>query len=161
MKDDQRIQIEQLYLEMFEKLMVYARCSLDNEDLAEEAVQNTFQIACQKPDEVCGSPSPQGWLVLTLRNTIRHMISSRATAKRIVETYLLSQLKEEAVWEDPVDLSRQYGDIADTEEFRLLSEMAIEGKTHKEIALSRGISIQVCRKRMQRAKEILRKKIQK
>lgn len=161
MKDDQRVQIETLYLEMFERLIAYARSSLENEDLAEEAVQNTFQIACQKPDELCNSPNPQGWLMLTLRNTVRNMISSRATAKRIVEAYLLPQFKEPAVWEDPVDLSRQYGDIANTEEFKLLLEMAVEGKTHKEIALSRGISIQTCRKRMQRAKEILRKKIQK
>ena len=157
----QRSQIEALYIEMFDKLIIYARSSLESEALAEEAVQDTFRIACQNPDKVCNSPNPQGWLVITLRNTIRNMISSRATAKRIVETYLLAQLKEVALSEDHINISVKYSNIADTEEFKLLSEMVIEGYSHEEMAKSRGITIEACRKRVQRAKEIIRKKIDK
>lgn len=159
MRTAQRQQIEALYLEMFEKLKAYAKCSLDSEGLAEEAVQDTFRIACQKPDALCSSSNPQGWLVLTLKNTIRNMRSSRATAKRIVERYLITQIKEISVSEDRINLNILYEDVADTEEFKLLSELAIEGKSHKEMAESRGITVSACKKRVQRAKEKLQTKI--
>ena len=66
--------IEALYLEMFELLFSYARSSLENDSLAEEAVQETFRIACLKPSELCASPNPKGWLVNTLKNVIRNTI---------------------------------------------------------------------------------------
>lgn len=151
--------IAELYQEMFEKLMSYARSSLDNEALAEEAVQETFRIACQKPEQLCDSPNPQGWLVQTLKYTICNMQSSRATAKRIVEKYLMTQAKEFSFSEDKLDLGVLYKNVADTEEFKLLSEMAIEGKSHEEMASSRGISVNACKKRVQRAKETLQRRI--
>jgi len=151
--------IEELYLEMYNKLMIYAGSSLESDSLAEEAVQETFRIACQNPEKMCSSVNPQGWLVITLKNTIRNMKSSRATAKRVVETYLLSQLKDISFSEDRVNLSVLYEDVADMEEFKLLSEMAIEGRPHEEMAKARGISVSACKKRVQRAKEKLQKKI--
>lgn len=159
MNAEQKRIIEALYLELYDKLMVYARLSLDNEPLAEEAVQEAFHIACQKPESVCGSVNPQGWMVNTLKNTIRNMKKSRATARRIVETYMMTQLREVSVTEDRVHLNVLYENVADTEEFRLLSEMAVEGRSHEEMARSRGISVSACKKRVQRAKEALQRKI--
>lgn len=159
MNMEQKICIEALYLEMYDKLMVYARVSLDSESLAEEAVQETFRVACQKPDSICSSENPRGWLVNTLKNTIRNMKSSRAIAKRIVETYMITQLREFSVSEDRINLNVLYENVADTEEFKLLSEMAIEGRSHEEMARSRGITVTACRKRVQRAKETLQRKI--
>ena len=159
MNAEQKHKIEELYLEMFEKMKIYAGCSLDNEALAEEAVQETFRIACQKPEQLCKSVNPQGWLVQTLKYTICNMQSNRATAKRIVERYLMTQIKDFSFSEDSLDMTVLYGNIADTEEFKLLAEMAIEGKSHLEMAESRGISISACKKRVQRAKEVLRRKI--
>jgi RNA polymerase sigma-70 factor (ECF subfamily) len=156
---EQKICIEELYLEMYDKLMVYACVNLDSESLAEEAVQETFRIACQKPDSICSSENPRGWLVNTLKNTIRNMKSSRAIAKRIVETYMMTQLREFSVTEDRINLNVLYENVADMEEFKLLSEMAIEGRSHEEMARSRGITVTACRKRVQRAKETLQTKI--
>lgn len=159
MNAEQRQRIEALYLEMFDKLMAYARSSLDSEALAEEAVQETFRIACQKPEALCSSTNPQGWLVLTLKNTIRNMRSSRATAKRIVERYLMTQVKEISFSEDKIQLNVLYENMVDTEEFKLLSELAIEGRSHEEMASARGITVSACKKRVQRAKEKLQRKI--
>ena len=53
--------IEQLYMEMYDMLITYARCALQEESLAEEAVQETFRIACQKPESLRESPNPNGW----------------------------------------------------------------------------------------------------
>ena len=156
---DHKLKIEELYLEMFEKLKIYACCSLDSEALAEEAVQETFRIACQKPEELCKSVNPQGWLVQTLKYTISNIKSSQASAKRLVEKYLITQIKDFSLSEDRLDLHILYENVADTEEFKLLVEMAIEGRSHLEMAKSRGISVDACKKRVQRAKEALRKKI--
>lgn len=157
----QREQIRELYMEMFDKLMVYARNSLDNEALAEEAVQETFCIACQRFEKLCGSGNPKGWLVLTLRNTVRNMKRNRATAKKVMEQYLVAQIKEISFSEDKIDLQILRKDIADMDEFKLLWEMAIEGRSHQEMAASRGITITACKKRVQRAKDTLQRKIEK
>lgn len=159
MNPQQKKQIGELYQEMYDKLMVLARVNLDSDSLAEEAVQETFRIACQKPESVCNSVNPQGWIVNTLKNTIRNMVSSRASAKRILETYMMTQLRESSVTEDRINLNLLYENVADTEEFKLLSELVIEGRSHEEMARSRGITISACKKRVQRAKETLQRRI--
>lgn len=151
--------IEQLYFEMYDMLLSYARCSFEEKSLAEEAVQETFQIACQKPDQLCGSINPKGWLVNTLKFTIRNMKRSRENARQILSTYLIAQNEPVAYSEDNLPLRLMYGDVADLEEFKLLAEMVIEGRSHLEMANSRGISVSACKKRVQRAKETLRRRI--
>lgn len=155
-----REEIERLYLQMFSLLFEYARSTLPNNALAEEAVQETFRIACQKPEALCASPNPEGWLVNTLKNVICNMERSRNIAKRILRGYFAVHITELTATNDRVGVEILYDDIADTEEFKLLKEMAIDGRSYMEMAESRNISIDTCRKRVQRAKEKLRKKIQ-
>lgn len=155
-----REEIERLYLQMFSLLFEYARSTLPNNALAEEAVQETFRIACQKPEALCASPNPEGWLVNTLKNVICNMERSRNIAKRILRGYFAVHITELTATNDRVGVEILYDDIADTEEFKLLKEMAIDGRSYLEMAESRNISIDTCRKRVQRAKEKLRKKIQ-
>lgn len=155
-----REEIERLYLQMFSLLFEYARSTLPNNALAEEAVQETFRIACQKPEALCTSPNPEGWLVNTLKNVICNMERSRNIAKRILRGYFAVHITELTATNDRVGVEILYDDIADTEEFKLLKEMAIDGRSYMEMAESRNISIDTCRKRVQRAKEKLRKKIQ-
>ena len=152
-------QIEKLYFEMYDMLFTYARCSFEEESLAEEAVQETFRIACQKPDQLCGSKNPKGWLVNTLKFTIRNMRRNRENARQILSNYLIAQNENIAYSEDRISLQLMYADISDSEAFKLLVEMAIEGKSHLEMATARGISVDACKKRVQRAKETLQKKI--
>ena len=151
--------IEQLYMEMYDMLITYARCALQEDALAEEAVQETFRIACQKPDSLQESPNPNGWLVNTLKNTIRSIKHNRANAQRILTQYLELQIDESAYSKDKLKLATLYSDIANTEEFKLLKEFALDGRSHLEMAKSRGITVVACKKRLQRAKEKLRIKI--
>ena len=148
--------IEQLYLEMYDMLITYARCSFEEESLAEEAVQETFQIACQKPDKLCESINPKGWLVNTLKFTIRNMKRSRESARQILSSYLIESI---AFSEDKLSLQLMYENVSHTEEFKLIKEMAIDGRSHLEMANARRISVSACKKRVQRAKETLQKKI--
>lgn len=152
-------EIEQLYLEMYPKLFAYACSVLDNDALAEEAVQDTFNIACQKAEELCESRNPNGWLVNTLKFVISNEVRSRGIAKRILMNYFASNVDDITISNDKISLEVIYSDIADTEEFKLLKEMALDGKSHLEMAQARGITVAACRKRVQRAKEFLQKMI--
>ena len=159
MDKEQSSFIEQLYMDMYDMLITYARCALREDALAEEAVQETFRIACQKPESLRESPNPNGWLVNTLKNTIRNIKHNRATAQRILTQYLELRIDEDSYAVDKLKLATLYSDIANTEEFKLLKEFSIDGRSHLEMAKSRGITVAACKKRLQRAKETLRLKI--
>ena len=155
----QNQEIEHLYHEMFDKMRIYAFCSLKIEALAEEAVQETFRIACQKPEQLCESVNPRGWLMQTLKYTIANIKHSRESAKKIMQRYLIAHDMDDTISEDTLYLNVLYDNISDTEEFKLLAEMVIDGRSHLEMATSRGISVSACKKRVQRAKETLRKNL--
>ena len=149
--------IEQLYLEMYDMLFAYARCSFAEESLAEEAVQETFKIACQKPEQLCQSANPKGWLVNTLKFTIRNMKRNRDNLQQLLSK--VEQNDTSLYSEDRLPLELEYGDLSNTEDFKLLVEMAIDGKSHLEMATARGITVSACKKRVQRAKEKLQEKL--
>ena len=148
-----------LYRAMYKPLLQYAKANLShNIDLAEEAVQETFRIACSKPEAVCNSPNPEGWLQVTLRNVIRNLWREQTAVQQHEDAYRADH-GPDAVAEDAVALSVLYGSMAETEEFHLMQEMVLEGKSQQEMADERKISLDACKKRIQRAKLSLRKKI--
>ena len=148
--------ISALYREMFPVLMAYAQTVL-SPATAEEAVQETFEIACQKPEDLFSSPNPRGWLMNTLKNTIRNIQKDREMVSDLLGQYLLALYGQCNSAEDELPLKELYADMADTEAFRLLYEHAVIGLSQKEIAETRGISLAACRKRIQRAKAELKK----
>lgn len=159
MHQEQRREIEQMYLDMFGKMRAYASVCLENDALAEEAVQETFSIACQKPEMLFSSPNTRGWLMVTLKNTIRNIKYTRIAAKKLLEQYLVIHINEISFAEDRINLNILYDNVSDTEEFKLLTEFAVDGLSYEEMANTRGISCDTCRKRVQRAKEKISEKI--
>lgn len=151
--------IEQLFLEMYDMLICYACSSLKEEPLAEEAVQETFQLACLRADKLLASKNPQGWIVNALKYTLANMIRSRENSRLILSKYLATQSETIVFSEDKVRLEILYQNVADMEEFQLVKEMVIDGRSHLEIASDRGITLAACRKRVQRARETLQKKL--
>lgn len=154
-----RQELERLYLQLYNMLFEYARSSLSSDALAEEAVQDAFHIACQKPEAVLRSPNPEGWMVKTLKNVVFNTARSQAIARRILAEYMADNAEVVSTANDRVRFELYYEDVADLEEFRLVKAMVLDGKSYQELALELGITVVACRKRMQRAKEILRKKI--
>lgn len=160
MTEEQIQQIEQLYLEMYDILYYRAQAALRSNVLAEEAVQETFRIACGKPEELLYSPNPKGWLV----NVMKHLLSNmQRKQQRTQEVLRLAELRFVKPFEDVTDqltLDLLYGKLADTDGFRLLLELS-EGRSVREMAAARGITDSNCKKRIQRAKASLKKEIQK
>lgn len=151
--------ITELYLRMYDFLVDYAKASLGNLSLAEEAVQETFVIAWQKQDAISSSLKPEGWLVNTLKNVISNMRKNQESGKRLLREYIAACCHDISIKEDSARIEILYEDIAETEEMKLIKEMAFEGCSYLEMAERRGISVPACRKRVQRAREVLRKKI--
>lgn len=54
-------------------MIAYAISALNDRSLAEEAVQDTYRIACAKADDFLSSPNPKGWLLNTLKYVIKNI----------------------------------------------------------------------------------------
>jgi RNA polymerase sigma-70 factor (ECF subfamily) len=155
MTEQQNKIIEQLYLSLYVKMLIYAKATLRDEALAEEAVQESFRIACMRPEVLCESPNPSGWLLNTLKNVMRNITKARERANRMLCAVTEA---ENAMSSDSVRVETAYSNVAHTEEFRLIRGIA-DGKSMLELARERNISVDACRKRVQRAREYLLKKI--
>ena len=140
-------------------LLEYAESSLHNYALSEEAVQQTFEIACHKIDDFCNSPNPDGWLTKTLSFVIRNIESRQRTERRFIVP--LDEYRPDLVAapEVPLPLRVTYGSLVETPQFRLVYEAEVLGRTYKEIAKDLGISESTCKKRAERARKYLERKL--
>lgn len=154
-----REEIERLYLQMYDMLFQYARYALNSDALAEDAVQDTFSIACQKPEALYTNPNPEGWVFNTLKHVISNTIRSQHIARRILINYFAVIADEISTFSDSLSPNVLYHNVAETAEFQLLQERVLDGKTYSEMAQERGITEDACRKRMQRAIAVLSRRI--
>ena len=159
MKPKHKKEIERLYLKMHDMMLTYASVTLQTQSLAEEAVQETFYIACHKPEALLECQNPEGWLITTLKYVIRNTLRQQMSIEEKLNQYLAEKMNELS-YEDQLPLEVLYGDISSSSDFLLLKELALDKKSHAELASARGISVAACRKRVQRAKENLQKKLQ-
>ena len=161
LSDTQRQAIEKLYMNMYYSFSAYAQSALNDRSLAEEAVQDTFRIACAKADKFLSSPNPKGWLLNTLKYVIKNSIRSRAVLNRVVVTSI--DLDENSIPGDTdiPDVDFIYSDLADSEDYILLKKIALDKYSMLEAAQELGISVEACKKRVWRAKKKLKKRFEK
>jgi len=139
----------------------YAYCVLKDHHLSEEAVQETFRIACgpEKIDSIYKSPNPKGWLINTLKNVIRNIEKNRQVlSKYFIKTVEINDLKIKSY--DEHSLKSLFGSIADSDDFKLVERIVLYKLTILEAATELGISVDTCKKRVQRAKKRLRKMLE-
>ena len=159
MTNEQRRKIDRLYEQKREFLVSYAWGSLKNIALAEEAAQEAFAIACEKPAQICNSPNPDGWLVNTLKNVIHNMERRRMVAEKVVTDCLGDKLDMLPAPAQQLDLKLLYGNVADTEDFRIMMALGPEGMSMKELADELGISVNAAKKRAERARKNMQRRI--
>ena len=136
--------LRQLYIENYAHLIRTAR-SFVNADLAEDLVQETFLIAQKRLDHVVNSPNPTAWLVKTLRNVIGNTYQKR----RFIYTELIPSVND------------MYAGLIDDEALSLLIWIYCEDASYQDAADRLRISLQACKKRIQRAKLALKRAIEK
>jgi len=153
--------LSERYHEKRKFLLEYAESSLHNYALSEEAVQQTFEIACRRIDDFCNCPNPDGWLTKTLSFVIRN-IESRQRSERCIIA-ISGDYRPDLTATPYVSLPLRvtYGALVDTPQFRLLYESEVLGRTLAEIAEDLGISEAACKKRAERARIFLQKKLKK
>ncbi len=154
----QNERIEQFYREMYKVLYVYAKNALSSPPLAEEVTQDVFCIACSKSDEFLQSDNPKGWLMQTLKNVIQNVKRQQAKMKRLAIISLNSEESDLLATYDEVDVDILYGDMAPREDFQIFKRIALDNCSMKEAADEFGISVEACKKRVQRMRKYLRKK---
>lgn len=153
---EQDEKITSLYREMYQTLVNIAYIRLNSRSLAEEAAQETFCIACRRPDSVLSSENPQGWLVTTLIYVIKNM--QRFLAVREKRTASVSDgLGEQPQYDDYTDV--EYSDLLSDAEYRLFRRIAVDRYSMKEAAYELGISVEACKKRVQRIRAKLQQQI--
>ncbi|CAH0122365.1 MULTISPECIES: RNA polymerase sigma factor [unclassified Paenibacillus] len=160
LNDNQRRAIRALYMEMYYLLSAYAQNVLSDRSLAEEAVQETFRIACAKADKFLFSPNPKGWLLNTLKNVISNKVRSQASLKSIVFSSLDLDENNIPGDTDVPNVDFLYSDLANNEDYKLLKKIVVDKYSMLEAAQEVGISVEACKKRVQRAKKKLRKQVQ-
>lgn len=167
-EQDRQKEVENLYREMRGKLLAYAYSVLKDNGQAEEAVQDTFRIACGKMDDFLGSDNPRGWLMLALKNVLRNMKKERAKLSMLV--VISTSLDEGALTQgtgnraDRVEnhlVDTFYSGLIPEEDYRLLKCVAVEKYTMLEAAEEFGLNVEQCKKRVQRAKVKLKKELEK
>jgi len=130
---------------------------LDSTSQAEEAVQETFRIACTKPEDVLGSINPVGWLVKTLKNVISNMRRTQARLNRMIMSSIPYQ---DIIVEAPdkaENIDTMYSDLLKPEEYELLKKIVVNQYSVLDAANELGISVEACKKRVQRAKNKLKR----
>lgn len=159
MSRKERNYVENLYEQMYPHLLRYAMASIRDRVQAEDAVQEVFIIACSKIEDVMDSPNEKGWLVNTLKYVIRDHHRMEAKCRNLVEK-LISMEADKPEYTEPQILFFQHNkDVS--EDLRLLQQLYIGGLTMKEIASAEGITVEACKKRVQRARKRLRNALDK
>ena len=161
MTAEQKQFLSERYREKRRFLLEYAESSLHNYALSEEAVQQTFEIACRKIDDFCNCPHPDGWLTKTLSFVVRNIESRQRSERRVIATTDDYRPDLVAAPEVSLPLHVTYGSLVDTPQFRLLYKKEVLGYTLEEIAKDLGISEVACKKRAERARTFLQKKLRK
>ena len=148
-----------IYLDRRKVLLEYAESNLHNHSLAEEVVQQAFEIACRKIEDFQCSPYPEGWIFNVVRFVVSNVAERQRTERRFIATVDEYRPDLVAAPESPLPLRITYGPLVDTPQFCLVYESEVLGRTYKEIASDLGISEQTCKKRAERARDFLRRKM--
>ena len=150
-----------IYLDRRKPLLEYAESNLHNHALAEEAVQQAFEIACRKIEDFQSSPNPQGWIFNAVRFVVFNMASRQRTESRVIAPVDEYRPDLVAAPADPLPLRVHFGQLVDSPQFWIVYEMEIVGRTLAEIAIDLGVSEAACKKRAERARKYLQKKLRK
>lgn len=152
--------IETLYRKKAKLLFNYANLIFENTSLAEEAVQETFILACIKYQSLISSPNPEGWLINTHKNVCRNIHKTRMLyINRIIamddSVIPLGSTTDEYPSENGLC------QLISDDEFYILKRTFIDGYSIKDIASELNITLAACYKRFEREKKKLFKQLTK
>lgn len=144
--------IARLYDENKQKLFRYAHSQFKDLDTVEDLVMDTFETALKNVNKLMESPNPEGWLMETTKNKILHKKRDLASRPEVVCFDLIEDIAAPEVSESILTVG---GLTADEEN---LMKMVYYNKIPmEEVAKKLHITSDACRKRVQRARDKLRR----
>lgn len=148
-----------IYKERRKRLLEYAESALGNHAMAEDAVQQAFEIGWRKIEDFQNCPKPEGWIFKSVEFVVRNMRSRLHTEHCVIAITDDYRPDLVAAPAEPLPLRVHFGELVDLPQFRIIYEMEIQGRTLAEIAKELGISEAACKKRAERARKDLQKKL--
>lgn len=155
LSEEQQQELSQLYQENFVPLFYYATSTLQDRDAAEDAVQETFQIACRRFDVLFSNDNPSGWLMNTLKNVLRNRKRLLRRLFRVFSPLPLDD-KLDLQADPPGELDIVIRSLLTEEEYSLYRMVIVGGETIPNAAKKHGITTEACKKRVQRIRARLR-----
>lgn len=151
MDESQSAFLERMFMENYSDLETFAYRFFKNQELAQDAVQETFLIAQIKIDQLMACPVPRGWLFNTLKNVNGNVYKQRQRLEDMVQ-------EEDYDAAEPMELSvlTEYQGAIPTEDLQLLIWIYCDEDTYTDVAERLSISLAACKKRVQRAKSKLK-----
>lgn len=144
--------IENLYREEGKSLYCYAKTVFHNTAITEEVVQETFLLICKNAEKLKDNTN--------LKSHIFHI--HKVVCGRLQHQYnkyiqkLLSLQADNQNFEITKNFSNEennLGQYVNEKEFFILQKIILDGYSYQELAEELGITLNVCKKRIQRAKE--------
>lgn len=148
-----------IYKARRKRLLEYAESALGNHAMAEDAVQQAFEIGWRKIEDFQNCPSPEGWIFKSVKFVVSNMKSRLRTERRVIVFMDGYRPNLVAAPADSLPLRVHFGELVDLPQFRIIYEMEIQGRTLAEIAKELGISETACKKRAERARKVLQEKL--
>jgi RNA polymerase sigma factor (sigma-70 family) len=139
------------YVKDFNMLKSYAYGQTKDWIRAEEVAQDTFFIAWTRIEHFMASPNPTGWLINTLKYTMKNV-----ERKDAIKAYWITSLEEigevqcQGINEPDSIISERCEEILSKEELFLLKRVVLDQTPYKEMSEELNIGLWACQKRMQR-----------
>lgn len=154
---EKRALIEDLYRTHSKKIAAVAGRLCSNRELAQDIVHEVFLVAMSRIDEFSACENQQAWLFTVMSNLIGRVYRKRKMVIGLQEK--LRVYAQEEGYEDGISIEALYGGLMKAETLQLLIWLYCDGRTYPEIAEKLQISLPACRKRIQRAKALLRERL--
>lgn len=151
MEESQRKYLETMYFKYSEKLLRMALRLTGSEDTAYELIQNTFITAIGSWADFSACPSPEGWLVKTLK-----FLAMNELRRRSREVPLEEAMEVPAPPNEDTDFEECLPRELSEEDRQLLIWKYKDRRTQREIADLLGVSPSVSANRISRALSRLR-----
>ena len=146
--------IEAYFRAEYAGLLSFARKLNLNENLAEEAVQETFVIFLRNYERWKTRKLESGWMYGVLKNIAMHILRDENETK--LQCISLEDVVYEPGMEEPGYHFAQHP--PDDPDLRLLKRFYVDGMHLKDLAAEYGVSVVACKMRLKRARERVRKR---
>lgn len=146
------------YTSYFNKLKLYAYSVLHDWNRAEEVTQDAFHIAWRKKEDFINSQNPPGWIMNTLKYTIKNVQRSDALrANLFVSLQELGEISSANLSVEEAEIHSLFNSVLSKDDYYLFIRVTLDKATYKEVSAELNITVWACQKRMQRILKKLRK----